>query len=536
MAGLPILVRDRAAWATVALLAALAFSTPLLFLLAAEGNYLAFANESLAYRYFANIRVLDGQGGAVWTAQGQLTSMIQLAIVAVLHMAGFDDLRTMLQLYGISTNLVASLSMLGVYFLAIYDDRLVWSDKASILVLGPATIFGTINAGFYYSILPDYYAFSLVIISAAVYLALRFYRDPVPCNVRDLWIAGVLCGVAASNKITLLGPAGIAALIAIARPPIDLRGFSIRSLVVGSICLGTFLLVFLGFYAFHPRDTAIALRHWAGFLKSAGAEPGFWEGNFWMFQKLYNYDKVILLWAVVTLFLGVEIARLRTWRPAIVFLANLFVAILLAIGLYKRGAGTSFFELASILAGLAALSLAVALELRPRKRWVRAVPAMIVLAAISQFDFAHNWHVVTKSRELARVSWEIRDYAAGLGRPVVIVIPDESYVTNGVEDLLNKGLRDLSTNRFGTAIVMKERLAPRTDFRQEPGEIETGMAVVWFEKWDSTRNKPLTETSVEEARRWWLLSRIALVNNCRLWRTGYSNQVLARVCLVDRLQ
>ncbi len=61
-------------------------------------------------------------------------------------------------------------------------------------------------------------------------------------------------------------------------------------------------------------------------------------------------------------------------------------------------------------------------------------------------------------------------------------------------------------------------------------------AVVWFEKWDPTQNKPLTETSAEEPRRWQSLSQIASLNNCRLWRTGYSDQVLARVCLVDRLE
>jgi hypothetical protein len=521
--------------AAAAVIAALAFSVPLLFLLAAGGNYLAFANESLAYRYFANVRILDGQGSAVWTAQGQLTSFLQHFIVIVLQAVTAGDLKTMLQLYGICTNLVVALLMLGIYLVVCFDYRLVWSDKAVILILGPAIVLGTINAGFYYWILPDYYAFSLVIITASIYLALRNYRNPSVYNVRDAWISGVLCGVAASNKLTLLGPAGIVALLAIVKPPFDFSKFWSRSLLVGLICVGSFLFVFLGFYGFHPRDTVAGLRHWFGFLRSAGPEPGFWEGNFWTFQRLYNYDKVIALWAVTTLFLAVDVARFRTWRPAIILIANLFVAILLALGLYKRGAGTTFFEISSILAGLTALMLAIRLGRPGQSRWLQAIPAMVALAAISQFDFAHNWFVVVKSRELANTAWEIRDYTTKLGRPVAIIIPDESYVSNGVEDLFNKGLRDLATNNFGAAKVMKERLAPRTDFRQEAGLIEIGMAVVWFEKWDPIKNKALTETSDDEARRWRSLSRLALINDCRTWRTGYSDQILARVCLVDRL-
>ena len=50
---------------------ALIFSLPLLlFVGGAGGSYLPFADESLAYRYFANVRVLDGQGGAVSTRKG----------------------------------------------------------------------------------------------------------------------------------------------------------------------------------------------------------------------------------------------------------------------------------------------------------------------------------------------------------------------------------------------------------------------------------------------------------------------------------
>lgn len=520
----------------IALAASLVFSLPLVFLLIARGSYLPFANESLAYRYFTSARILDGQGSSVWTPQGQLVTLIQNIIVAALQIATPTDFKARLEYFGLFTNLAASLSMFGVNLAAIFDDRLRPYDKAMVLMLGPAIILGTINAGFYYSILPDYYAFSLVIISASVYLALHFFRSDAAFSSRDMHFAGMLCGIAAANKLTLLGPAGIVALIAITRAPLDTWHFLKRTMFVGAICLATFCVIFIGVYAFNPYDAFIVFMHTLGFLKSASAEPGFWEGNFWMFQEIYNYDKIFFIWLAATLYLAFEAWKSKAWRATIILMANLLVAVLLGIGLYKRGAGTTFFELSSILAGLAALSLAVGLGLRPRTAWIMGVPALIFVAALSQFDFSHNWVVVTKSRELARKSWEIREYTASLSRPVVVVIPDESYVSNGVEDLLNKGLRDLSTNSFESAKAMKERIVPQTDFRQEIGVVDVGTAVVWFEKWDLAVDKPLKETVLEEAHRWQTLTQIASINACRTWRTGYSNLVLAHVCTVDRIQ
>jgi hypothetical protein len=57
-------------------LATLAFATPLLFLLAAQGDHLPFSHEMLAYRYFTNVRILDGEGGDIWLPQGQLLTAI----------------------------------------------------------------------------------------------------------------------------------------------------------------------------------------------------------------------------------------------------------------------------------------------------------------------------------------------------------------------------------------------------------------------------------------------------------------------------
>jgi hypothetical protein len=518
-----------------ALLAAIIFSLPLLLLQFAGGSYLPFANESLAYRYFTSLRIMDGQGGAVWTAQGQLVTLLQNGFIWIIQMLGSSNLKSGLEQFGMLTNLAAGALMFFVCLCAALDRRLLVSDKVLVLLLGPVTLFSTVNAGFYYSILPDYYAFSLVLISASVYLTIRFYRDVSVFNVRHLYIAGALCGVVAANKLTLLGPAGIAVLVAILRPPLDWRMFLGRTAKAGVIFFVVLGFIFSGVYLFDLRQAAIAFLHMLDFLKTAGAEPGFWEGNFWLFQEIYNYDKIFFAWLLATLFLTLEMFKQKAWRAGVILGSNLLVAVLLGIGLYKRGAGTTFFEVSCILVGLTGLCLAVALGFRQRGVLASLLPGVIFLGALTQFNFSHNWMVVTKSRDLAKTSWEIREYAESLERPVIVVIPDESYVANGVEDLVNKGLRDLSTGQFGSSKALKERIMPRTEFREVPGKFETGTIFIWVEKWDILTNKPLKEKSPDEARRWADLSRVAALNDCRIWRTGYSEQLLVNVCVIDRL-
>jgi hypothetical protein len=460
--------------------------------------------------------------------------LVQNLILAGLRLFWGDDFKTTLHLFGICTNLVVGAGMFGLYAAACLDQLLDWTDKMLVVVLGPATVLGTVHAGFYYSLLPDYYAFDLLLISVSAYLALHYWRTPRPFALRDAVITGALAGVAMANKITLLGPTGVVALLAISRSPVSVRLFTRRAAVAGLACLGAYALVFLAAYKFRAADAASAMHQSLDFLQEVGAEPGFWEGNFKVFLHSYNYEKIILLWCLATLYVAVEIVRLKTWRAGIALLANLFVAALLGLGLQKRGAGTTFFEITSILAGLTTLMLAVGLGLCRRGKWTLVLPVAIFVGAVQQFDFAHNWSVVSKSRTLNRTAWEVHEHALGFHQPIVVVIPDTSYYTGGsIEELLQTSFFTL----YGTpSPKLTEHYLANIVYRPEPGLIQEGMTVVWFEKWDQTANKPLRETSAAEARRWEPLTRLAAINDCQTWRTGYSDQSIVSVCSVTRLR
>jgi hypothetical protein len=526
-------LRDNLAWHAVALLSTLAFSIPVLCLLAARGDYLPFAGESIANRFFTNIRLLDGEGGAVWLPQGQLVTVVQQMIVSLLHHAGgmsLFDLQPILKWYSLLTSLAVTLAFAATAVAVVNTKRLTPLDRALILCVGPFVILETNTAGFYYALLPDYIGLNIVIVTAAIYLALAFYRDESPFRLRDIVLAGLFCGVAASNKLTMLGPAGLVVIMAALKPPSGVRQVLFRGVIAGLMALISFGLVFWICYRFSARDALAALAHWKKFLVGAGAESGFWETNFSVFRWAYNYDQVFFGWVVAMVVFAGRILATGAWRSrkSALWLGCLVVACLGGLGLWKRGAGTTFFETIYILAALTAVAVAAAFD---TGRW-RAAGAVLLaglmIFATTGFGYKHNWMVVTKSRELARVAWEAHNYAASFGLPVIIVKPDGSYEWSGVEWLLDTGLRDLDTGGFGSALKLKAKFSPQFEYRYKPGIIPPNTVVVWAEKWDFTADRP----DVKDAALWEPLNKLASspTSQCRTWRAGYAGFLL-HVCV-----
>jgi hypothetical protein len=517
-----------------ALLAAVVFSLPPLLLLAGKGYYLPFSAESLVYRYFGSVRILAGQGRTVFLPQGQLITSIQNGIVGVLQCFPKLGLQQTLELFSGGTTLVVNVAMLGVYLATCFDRSLTVIDKAIVLVLGPATILGTVAAGFYYTLLPDYYALDLPIVSGSVYLALRCLRTSRPCRMIDVLTIGALTGIAATNKLTLLGPMGVVALLVIAREPVTLPRFVVRTGAAILACVTGYLLVFSSAYLFSIPDTIQALRYSFRFFDNAGGEPNFWETNFRIFLRGYGYAHIFTAWVIVTLFFATAIVWLKKRRGTILLFANLLVAGLLAAGLLKRGAGTTLFEASTILAGLVALMLAAGLGLFRPSRWMLTIPACLALAAASQFDYEHNWFVVKKGGEIGRTVWRARNYALQFHQPIVAIIPDRSYFTGSVEEFLQTAF--FLSGYAPPGPRLSDRFIAQTQFRTEPGLIQSGTTVVWLEKSDPITKRPLKETNRTEAARWSDLTRLATINPSMSWRAGYSDLGIIHVVSVIRLK
>ena len=85
------------------------FALPLILILVTRAEYLVFANESLAYRYFACARIWEGDRRTVWLPQGQLLTVLQHGIWWLLNLLGIHDLRMRLQSFGLATTVLTTL-------------------------------------------------------------------------------------------------------------------------------------------------------------------------------------------------------------------------------------------------------------------------------------------------------------------------------------------------------------------------------------------------------------------------------------------
>ena len=521
----------------LAIFAALIYAIPLEFLILTGGSHLPFSNESIAFRYFTALRILSGEGGTVWTAQGQFTSLIQLLIFwASEKVNGAGLTKENLDIFSILSTAATNLFMLIIYLKVARDQFLTFSDKACIFFLGPTILFATVHAGFYYFLLPDYLAFSMVIISLSAYLTIHIYRKDNKFTWNHLLILSFISGLAASNKITLLGISSIPVLLMILKKPLDIKIIFIRIIFSGFITVSAFVLIFYFLYLLNINATLIALMNAAGFFKSIGGETGFWAQNFKLFQTTYGYDKIFYFWLVCTIFMAVELCRRREFRGLPILASCIFTALLLGLGLYKRGAGTTFFELSCILGGLTSIAISVAIGSTTKNIFIKLIPVLIFTISIFKFDYVHNWIVVNRSVELSGTSWEVFDYLTSLKRPVQVIIINGmgEYETSGVIDL-SKGLRLLNTNEFSNDYPLVNKVFPNIEFLTQPKVFESGTAVMWVERWDPILNAPLKISDQSELDHLNILNEIANKNKCREWLTGYSNQQKIHACIIDNL-
>jgi hypothetical protein len=510
-------MRISIAWCAAAIGATMLFSVPLIFLLVAHGNHLPFSHETLAFRYFANVRILNGEGGEIYLPQGQLITLLQHLILLMLRAVSgrsFFDLQPMVEWYATATNITTSM-LFGAIALAIaFDRRLTWFDRAVIMLTGPFVTLATGRAGFYYTLLPDYYGVDIVITVAAIYLAIALLRDARPFQWRDLIMAGLFWGIAGSNKLTLLGPIGIVVIMAAARAPLTLPMFIFRGAIAGMFAVASFLTIFLLCYLGQPSQALLALQNWFAFFQTVGAENGFWEHNFLTFMPSMHYDLIVGIWLSGTIGLCLAITVRREWfsRIGILWISIVAVALLLVIGLVKRGSGTTLFEMSVIVSGLAAIVFAAMLGSHPRWQFGLPLIATAILLATINFDVRHNWFVVTRSGEIAGRIWQMHDYVEHLGAPggkTLVFMPDAVSIAwdNSIEDLIALGYTDHNT--LGAAIGAHSPFRPLrfvTDASTAlPGD-------VLIRRHDVIQ--PLIATELP----------------CRAWLLGYYEQLVTTIC------
>ena len=519
------------------------FAFPLLLSLHYQANFFSLSNESLAYRFFASERILNGEGGNVWLPQGHLTSSLQHVILwGIDRFAGFgvDDLQSRIQLFSIATLGINVLLMSLIFGLAAWSHSLRWTDRLLLAFAALAPIYVN-KHGIYFYLRPDYLNLDIVLMATAVFLFQREWRRP---QANRIWLRvayiGVFCGLIAGTKISMAIIGIVLFAPALLSEPFNAKSFSLRLILGGTCALLSFLLVLMAFYLFDFHSVLEMFTAWGKFALNPGGENNFWSFRFNYFLREYFYGYIILFWIVVTVLFLVGISFLRKERTIlkeiVLFIVNVLVVGACVYFLVKRPAGTTFFEVSVILVALSAIVLSAL----PAYGWFRAVIPIALLAwvvhATVTFPYEQTVSCLKESSKSARYLWGLHNEILRLagGRQIIVIFPNNKYHHEGVQEFLLKGAADFPTwNISSKGQWIIDKYAPGMTFRHEGGgtppndPIPGDVVVLWFDRPDL---QPLTERYPELRK---AVGRDGTL--CQEWVIEKGGNILmaARACLLS---
>jgi hypothetical protein len=295
--------------------------------------------------------------------------------------------------------------------------------------------------------------------------------------------------------------------------PFQLFPFLKRSAIAGLGALATFVLVFLGFYFFRMERVIHVFAAWSDFIQHAGGERGFWESSF---EKLTWYNRYGVLGSIALAAVVVRLV-LMAWEgiPSVRRSFVLLVILAALVGgvwaVIKRPAGSTYYEVINISIVLAAMAVGCLDGDRLRRWAILGVTVALVVAALvdaGSVGRMARWvrHTSAAGEPMWRFHQEMLE--RGKGRPVVVIVPDNSHNYAGPEELLLKGFSLFPTwepSHYSDRWL--HRLAPGLTYRFETGQISVdadfppGAAVVWFESSSVPRPPVLYPCLAELPRR-----------------------------------
>jgi len=236
------------------------------------------------------------------------------------------------------------------------------------------------------------------------------------------------------------------------------------------------------------------LPKYVDFMLEAGGETQFWSSGTLFFLG-YGYAYFIVFWIVASIVAAVVVGGLTDRRSTarLVVSASVILGVTQFYALYRRPAGTTAFETASLLLAFAAIALACVSERRVASWFILASLAVWTVCCGWTFSWEANTRLVAESAPYARALWKLHDEILGMarGRPIVVIIPDNSFSHGGVHELLLKAAADFPTwNISSRGQWLINRYGPGLTFRHEHGgaspedAIAQGAVVVWYDRPD----------------------------------------------------
>jgi hypothetical protein len=488
--------RHAAGWAALAVLTSLLYALPLLIMLAYGVSPVSVVTESLGYRYFNSLRLLEGERGLIFIVQGQTPGLVQHLISLAMSAAGLpiESLRPRLDLFSYSFSFLNAALMAWVICAALMGSTLRGSDK--LLIVTSALAGGFVSrSAISASMTPDYYAVESTMSTLGLWLFLRQVRAPAATvSLRTIALYGVLAGLMAGTKINLFWIGLVAALPAVLGPSFSPVRTIARGVLLGAVAVAVFMLVTVAFYLFDLRLMPEFLARWLELVRNPATlsqEERFWTSLFFPGSPGanpgadYGYARILFV-AWLAALLGSLIAELRRSprrpEPLLIILGVTLFGLWQVIGLVVRPAGTTLFEvgLYAVASGAAVIAL---LSHGRVQRWLAyGFAGVILLQTI--VSGVLNVPVLIPGptlRQSSDVVWDVHTWLRTLDRDVLVFLPDNRYAGGTVEESLLKGMSDLPTWNITAGKVLLARLAPRFTFSQSWQEVRPGGAVMWLD-------------------------------------------------------
>ena len=489
--------RTVAGWAALAVATSLLYALPPLIMLAFGVSPVAVVTESLGYRYFNSLRLLEGERGLIFIVQGQTPALVQHAINLALSGAGIpiETLRLRLDLFAYGFSFFNAALMGWVVCAALVGGTLRATDKLLIVTSTLAGGFVSRSA-ISASMTPDYYAFESTLSTLGLWLFLRRVRAPASTvSFGEIVLFGVLTGLMAGTKINLFFTGLVAALPVLLGAPFSPARIVVRGVLLGVVAVAVFVLVTLGFYLFDVSILPEFLTRWLGFVRNPGSEERFWTSLFFPGSPGanpgadYGYARVLFLVWIGAL-LGAVIAELRgpaRRREALLMIAAVsLLGLWQVLGLVVRPAGTTLFEIGLFVVASGAAIIALVAGDGARRGLAFAF-AGVVLAQTAVSGLLNVPALVPGPtlRQSSDAVWDVHTWLRTRDRDVLVFLPDNRYAGGTVEEAVLKGMSDLPTWNITAGKELLERVAPRFSFSQSLSDVAPGTAVMWLDSPDA---------------------------------------------------
>jgi len=443
------------------------------------------ANESLAYRYFHSMRLLQDRDGDVFLPQGHTPGLlyhgINLGLSFVVRLPE-QDLRRRVDTFAHSIALLLWLSVSAIILLCLHSRKLGLSDGLLVAIVPLAQVYGSMS-GLRAWVAPDYYQAEIVLGALALMLFLRHIRGGVSDTPRRSAVfLGALMGAMAATKVTLMLTGALVLWPTLVAKESRVREALFRLALAAGGAVFAFGFIIMAYYLF---DIA-SVRKWFGSAYDFTRAPGNIEPDFWamLLSRKYSYIVPIagawlgsLVWCWIA---GLREHR-RTdcglWIGWSLLLTSMHVA-----GLLQRPAGTTLFELGMFLTASCATMVAWSSgNPRPGRR---SILGALALGGYSVAFGIPNALTLPSTRELRQwsdSSWEVHSWLSASNRPVVVFLPDNRYCAGTVEEALMKGMSDCPTWDISRGDDMLKRVAPHLLFRHAPFRLEDDSVLLWTE-------------------------------------------------------